>query len=123
VIGDEISVEAAAEPRRFASLKGREVFDQIWNARERPVRQRLADRGAGLLILLVHDRVDLGIDGLRAGNRQVEQFTGTDFALADQASERDRVAAAIFFKSHNLLSGMHRLMEFLDHFGFSLFGN
>jgi hypothetical protein len=71
----------------------------------------------------VHDRIDFGIDGLSAGNRQVEQFTGTEFALADQASERDRVAATIFFKSHDLLSGMHRLMEFLDHFGFSLFGN
>jgi hypothetical protein len=123
VIGDEIGVEAAAEPRRFASLEGREVLDQIWNARERPVRQPLADRGAGLLILLVHDRIDFGIDGLRADNRQVEQFTGTDFTLADEASERDRVVAAILFKSHDLLSGVHRLMEFLDHFGFSLFGN
>jgi hypothetical protein len=103
VIGDEISVEAAAEPRRLASLKGREVLDQIWNAREWPVRQPLADRGAGLLILPVHDRVDLGIDGLRPSNRQVEQFTGADFALADQAGERDRVILAIFFKSHDFL--------------------
>jgi hypothetical protein len=60
-------------------------------------------RGAGLLILLVHDRVDLGIDGLRTSNRHIEQFTGTDFALADQASERDRVESAIFFKSRDLL--------------------
>jgi hypothetical protein len=103
VIGDEIRVEAAAEPRRFASLKDREVFDQIWNARERPVQQPLADRGAGLLILLVHDRVDLWIDGLRTSNCHVEQFTGADFALADQVGERDRVIAAIFFKSHDFL--------------------
>jgi hypothetical protein len=44
-----------------------------------------------------------------------QQFTGADFALVDQAGERDRVAAAILFKSHDLLSGMHRLIMLVDH--------
>ena len=85
---------SAGELLDLAIARAEAVNPKINAIVHRQYEQPLADRGAGLLILLVHDRIDFGIDGFRTSNRRIQQFTGTDIALADQTSERDRVEAA-----------------------------
>ena len=101
MVGDEAVIEPAAVADARPLLPGIEVLQQIGHAGERAGRQAGADGGARLVIGLLHDGIDAGIDGLDALDRCVQDFLGRHLFLGDQLAEAEGVVVGV------LLEGGH----------------
>ncbi len=73
-----------SEVKGLARVRGAEILEQKGNALERAVGQRALRLGQPLLVELVDDCVDLGVDPLSALDRGFDELRRADVATADE---------------------------------------
>ncbi len=92
----ELLEQVHAEVKRLARQRRPDVLEQERDTPERPLRERVGGRRPALLVQLVDDRVQPGVELLDSGDRRFDELRRRRLAAADELRLGGRVHGCEF---------------------------
>ena len=98
MVGDEAVIEMRPVPHPRAGVPGVDILQQERHARQRALRQSRLQSLPRLIVHLLHDRIEPGIQRLDPPDRRLQHFRRRDLLLGNQFGQAEGVIPLILWE-------------------------